>query len=289
MRAIEDHGGRVLTNRLITGLVLEGDRCVGVETEDGETFMARTAVVSSIHVKSLVEMAPAAVWGDEFLDGVDTFDEGMPSFASYYATTEPPRFLAGDGDTQTAVSAGYVPWPEDTIEFGRGIKEGRLHHEGSFLLFATPTLVDPSRAPEDHHTVKILSMAPYELSEGTWETYRDELAAQHFAVLQRCAPNITDDKVLARRAKSPVDIEHSNPHMWHGTIHGGDRGLANSGMLRPVPGWAQHRMPIAGLYQTGATTHPGGSITGGPGRNAAMVILDDLGVGFGSVIGSRST
>ena len=99
VRAIEDHGGRVLTNRLITGLVLEGDRCVGVETEDGETFMARTAVVSSIHVKSLVEMAPAAVWGDEFLDGVDTFDEGMPSFASYYATTEPPRFLAGDGDT----------------------------------------------------------------------------------------------------------------------------------------------------------------------------------------------
>ncbi len=286
VRAIEDHGGRVLTNRFITGLVLEGDRCVGVETEDGDTFIARTAVVSSIHVKSLVGMAPAAAWGDEFLEGVDTFDPGMPSFASYYATTEPPRFVAGDGETQTAVSAGYVPWPEDTIEFGRGIKEGRLHHEGAFLLFATPTLVDPSRAPQDHHTVKILSMAPYELTDGTWEECRDELAARHFSVLERCAPNLTDDKVLARRAKSPVDIERSNPHMWHGTIHGGDRGLANSGPLRPVPGWAQHRMPIAGLYQTGATTHPGGSITGGPGRNAAMVILDDLGVGFGSVIGS---
>jgi len=27
--------------------------------------------------------------------------------------------------------------------------------------------------------------------------------------------------------------------------------------MRPVPGWAAHRMPIPGLYQTGSTTHPG--------------------------------
>jgi phytoene dehydrogenase-like protein len=64
--------------------------------------------------------------------------------------------------------------------------------------------------------------------------------------------------------------------MWHGTFHGGDRSLAHSGSLRPAPGWAQHRMPIPGLYQTGGTTHPGGSVTGGPGRNAAIVMLTDL-------------
>jgi phytoene dehydrogenase-like protein len=65
--------------------------------------------------------------------------------------------------------------------------------------------------------------------------------------------------------------------MIHGTLHGGDRGIAQIGPNRPVPGWAQHRMPIAGLYQTGGTTHPGGSITGIPGRNAARVLLADLG------------
>jgi hypothetical protein len=37
-------------------------------------------------------------------------------------------------------------------------------------------------------------------------------------------------------------------------------------------------MPIPGLYQTGGTTHPGGSVTGGPGRNAAVVMLADLGL-----------
>jgi phytoene dehydrogenase-like protein len=45
----------------------------------------------------------------------------------------------------------------------------------------------------------------------------------------------------------------------------------------PIAGPRCFRLPIAGLYQTGATTHPGGSITGAPGRNAAIVLLHDLG------------
>jgi phytoene dehydrogenase-like protein len=240
--------------------------------------------VSSIHVKTLVEMAPSDSWGEEFLYGVDTYDEGLSSFASYYATTAAPRFPV-EGGAVDAVSAGPAPWAEDVIEFGRGLRQRRLHRPGTFLLFATPTIVDPSRAPEGHHTVKILSLAPYDAPEelGDWETGKDVLADEHLRILQQCAPNLTDETILARKAKSPVDIEASNPHMWRGTIHGGDRGLAYGGAQRPVPGWAQHRLPIPGLYQTGATTHPGGSITGGPGRNAAMVILDDLGTSIEEV------
>lgn len=286
VRAIEAAGGTVRTRTLVSSLIIENGRCVGVETGDGEQYRARRAVVSSIHVKRLVGMAPEEMWGEDFLYGVDTYDEGLSSFASYYATTEPPRFPVGGGETVEATSAGPAPWPEDTIEFGRGLRERRLHRPGTFLLFATPSIADPSRAPEGHHTFKILSMAPYEAPEdlGDWEMGKDRLAAEHLRVAQECAPNLTDDKILAKKAKSPVDIEATNPHMWRGTIHGGDRGLAYGGAQRPVPGWAQHRMPIPGLYQTGATTHPGGSITGGPGRNAAVVILDDLGSSIDEVV-----
>jgi phytoene dehydrogenase-like protein len=282
---IEKHGGSIVTDSLVTSLMVEDGHCVGVETSDGETYRAKKAVVSSIHVKSLVEMAPAKLWGEDFLYGVDTFDEGLSSFASYYATTEPPRFPI-EGGTLQAVSAGTAPWAEDVIEFGRGLRERRIHRPGTFLLFATPSIVDPSRAPDGHHTVKILSMAPWEApSELTdWDSGKDVLAAEHLEALQRCAPNLTDDTIVARMAKSPEDIEAANPAMWRGTIHGGDRGLSYGGAQRPVPGWAQHRMPIPGLYQTGSTTHPGGSITGGPGRNAAMVILDDLGRSIDEVV-----
>jgi len=283
--AIEKRGGSVVTNTLVESLVIEDGKCVGVETRNGDQYRARLGVISTIHVKKLIGMAPSELWGEDFLYGVDTYDEGLSSFASYYATTEAPRFETEDGEVEV-VSAGPAPWAEDVIEFGRGLRERRLHRPGTFLLFATPSIIDSSRAPEGQHTVKILSLAPYEAPDdlGDWETGKDRLAEEHLKMLQACAPNLTDDKILARKAKSPVDIEASNPHMWRGTIHGGDRGLAYGGAQRPVPGWAQHRMPLPGLYQTGATTHPGGSITGGPGRNAATVILDDLGTTIEEIV-----
>jgi phytoene dehydrogenase-like protein len=282
--AFEDLGGRVECGRRVSGLELEGGRCVGVRTADGERFLARQAVVSTLHVKSLLDMAPASAWDEDFVYGVQTFDEGVPVFAIYLATTEAPTFASG----VSAVSAGCVGWPEDLIRAGRDAKEGRVITDGSWLLFATPTLVDPSRAPGGRHTVKILQPQPYaaEGSPSRWEEAKDEVVAASLRQLRRCAPNMTEDTILAVMAKTPLDIERINPHMWHGTIHGGDRGLAHGGSMRPVPGWAQHRMPIPGLYQTGATTHPGGSITGAPGRNAAIVMLEDLGKDPGDVMGA---
>jgi phytoene dehydrogenase-like protein len=97
---------------------------------------------------------------------------------------------------------------------------------------------------------------------------------------------LTDEKILATEIRSPLDLERINRHNWHGSCHGGDMSPAQSEALRPVPGYAQHRLPIPGLYQTGSTTHPGGSVTGGPGRNAAMVLLKDLGRDFYEVIRS---
>jgi phytoene dehydrogenase-like protein len=83
---------------------------------------------------------------------------------------------------------------------------------------------------------------------------------------------------------SPVDLEGLNPHNWHGSCHGGEMSQAQSGALRPVAGWAQHRMPIPGLYQTGSTTHPGASVSGAPGRNAATVMLQDFGTSIEEVV-----
>jgi phytoene dehydrogenase-like protein len=270
---LAEHGATILCNRRVTELVVENGRCGGVVTEDGERFLARRAVLSTVHVKQLVGMAPAEAWGEDFLDGVDSYDEGISILAQYYATTEAPELLA-PGGTQTAVSAGVVGWPEDVLQAGRDVREGKLLH-ARWLLVATPTLVDPSRAPEGRHTVKLLSMVPWH--DGDWDGLKDEVAAENLAALRRVAPNMTEETILAGLVKSPVDIERANAHMWHGTIHGGDRSLPNDGPRRPVPGWAQHRMPIRGLYQTGATTHPGGSVTGAPGRNAAIVLLEDLG------------
>jgi phytoene dehydrogenase-like protein len=55
-----------------------------------------------------------------------------------------------------------------------------------------------------------------------------------------------------------------------------------------MAGWSQYRMPIAGLYQTGACTYPGGSVTGAPGRNAAVVMLKDFGTSIEQVVSKKT-
>jgi phytoene dehydrogenase-like protein len=284
VEVIEQGGGEVLCDRRVVELVIAGGRCTGVVTEDGERHLASRAVLSTIHVKDLLEMAPADEWGADFRYAIDTYDEGISAFAAHYATTEPPRYPTRDGGAIECVSAGVAGWAADILRMGRDVREGRLVRDGAWLLFPTPTVADPSRAPAGHHTVKILGMQPYAPEETgaveppqTWDRLREEIAGVHLDHLRRAAPNLDDAAILGELIVSPVDLERSNPHMWHGTFHGGDRSLANSGSQRPAPGWAQHRMPIPGLYQTGGTTHPGGSVTGGPGRNAAVVMLSDLG------------
>jgi len=85
VRYLEDSGATVVCGKRVVELVVDGGRCSGVVTEDGERYLARRAVVSTIHVKQLVEMAPRGAWGEDFLYGIDTFDAGISSFAQYYA------------------------------------------------------------------------------------------------------------------------------------------------------------------------------------------------------------
>ena len=275
VRCIEEHGGTVQCGRRVVRLLVSGGRCRGVETEDGEWFTASEAVVSTIHVKHLLEMAPAAAWDEGFRYGVETFDVGVSAMAAYMAASAPPVFETPDGP-RSAVSAGLAGFPRDVIEYGRALRDGRYVEDPAWLLVATPTLADPSRAPEGHHTVKFLSAQSYGFPER-----KEAQADRQLARVRQVAPGFSFD---ARLVKAPEDIEAGNEHMIRGTFHGGARTYPQSGALRPAPGWASHRMPIPGLYQTGGTTHPGGSITGAPGRNAAVVLLQDLGHDLGEVV-----
>ncbi len=286
-RIIEAHGGCILTNKPVSRLILESGRCVGVETETGERFYARHAVVSTIHVKHLVNMAPSESWGDAFQYGVETFKAGKTMFVAHYATTEPPRF-AIDGGRLSVVAAGVAQTVERQLRATTEFSQGIVNADQPVLLVLTPSVEDSSRVPAGKHLVKVIGVQPYSLREGPekWDEIKQQVAANNLRELRRYAPNLTDDKILAAEIRSPLDLERYNRHNWHGSCHGGDLSPSQSDTLRPAPGYAQHRMPIPGLYQTGATTHPGGSVTGGPGRNAAMVVLKDLGRDVNEIIRS---
>lgn len=287
-RLIEDYGGEVLTGRRVVALRIENGRCGGVETDSGEAFTAKRAVLSSIHVKHLVEMAPPGAWGGDFCAGIETWRAGVSMFVAHYAAADPPRFSTVDGEL-TPLAAGVPVSVDRMLRIGYDFNRSAVALDDPPLLVLCPTVADPSRAPGGKHTLKVIGFQPYELPDGPdgWDEIRNHVADVNLAHLRRYAPNLTDETLLASTVKSPLDLERMNAHNWHGSCHGGDQDPAQSGVLRPVPGWAQHRMPISGLYQTGSTTHPGASVSGGPGRNAAWVMLSDLGYDLEAVIAGR--
>lgn len=288
VRLIEDHGGTVLTGKSVERLIVEGGRCTGVECADGSAYRAGKAVLSTVHIKHLVEMAPRDAWADDFVEGVETWQAGPTLFVQHYALKE-PMTLKGDGGDITPIACAMLSTPTRALRMGYDFARGVANVEEPVLLAVSPTVGDPSQAPPGQHTLKIIGMQPYELKEGPqhWDAIKQEVARANLEWLRRFAPNLTDDVVLAERIESPLDLERRNPHNWRGSCHGGAQNAAQSAALRPAAGWASHRMPIAGLYQTGSTTHPGGSISGGPGRNAAMVMLKDFGQTFDRALARR--
>lgn len=280
---IEAHGGAIRTGAWVKRLVMEGGRCSGVECADGTIYRGRKAVVSTIHVKDLLGMAPETAWPGDFREAIDSWQSGIAMFAAHYATQVPLTFEA-HGETITPSAVGIMPSVDRALQVGSDVARGRVNTDDPPLLVMCSTSADPSRAPFGHHTLKVVGFHPYDLPEGAsrWDAIKDGVAQANLRQLQRFAPGLTDSTILASHVKSPLDLERLNPHNWHGSCHGGAQIPAQAGGLRPAAGWAQHRMPIPGLYQTGATTHPGGSVSGGPGRNAAMVLLSDLGIPFPS-------
>jgi phytoene dehydrogenase-like protein len=289
-RLITEHGGKVLTDKSVTGLILEEGECRGVVTTDGGRYRAKKAVLSTIHIKHLMPMADTTSWGDDFVESVETWQAGTGMFAAHYAATEPLWVNGRDG--RFAPSAvGIMPSVDHALRVGYDMTRGVAQMDEPPLLVIVTSVADKGRAPEGHHTLKVVGFHPYALREGPehWDVIRDDVARANLEHLRCYFPDMTDDKLLASYVESPLDLERRNPHNWHGSCHGGAQIPAQAAGLRPAPGWASHRMPIKGLYQTGATTHPGGSVSGAPGRNAAIVMLQDLGSSLEAAIGKAET
>ncbi len=278
-RVIEGHGGVIVTGARVTALVLERGRCAGVETAAGERYLAARAVLSTIHVRHLAAMAPEQAWGPEFLAAARAWRPGIAMFVTHYATSRPPGFPAG-GRIIHPVAAGTPQSAARMLRLATDFFAGRIADGDPVLLVLCPTVADPSRAPDGQHTLKVVGFQPYELPGGqaAWDDRKDEVAAANLAQLRRYAPGLTDDVIIGSSVHSPLDLERTNPHNWHGSCHGGETGTA---------GRAAYRLPIPGLYQTGATTYPGGSVSGAPGRNAAAVMLSDLGSSLAAAVAGR--
>jgi phytoene dehydrogenase-like protein len=284
-KCIEAHNGVILANKAVSKLIIENGKCAGVECADGSSYRADKAVLSTLHVKHLVGMAPHDLWPQDFLYGVDTWEGEISEVVTHYAIKEPPKYPVKGGTLSPAESA-ILASSERLLRFAYEDQAGISSIDDPPISIFCSTVADPTRAPAGMHTLKILGFHPYNLKEGPehWDVKKKEVSDAQWNYFRKFAPNMTNDKILGSFVMSPLDLERKNPSMWHGSIHGGSSDPSQTGAMRPMAGWAQYRMPIPNLYQTGSCTYPGGSVTGAPGRNAAMVMLKDFGTSIEEVV-----
>ncbi|HEY7599473.1 MAG TPA: NAD(P)/FAD-dependent oxidoreductase, partial [Candidatus Limnocylindrales bacterium] len=136
-----------------------------------------------------------------------------------------------------------------------------------------PSVIDPSVAPVGKHVMAcFVQYAPYQLGPalGTWDDQREAFGDTVQAAIREYAPDI-DECVLHRQVLTPLDIERTFG-LSEGNIFQGELLLEQLFANRPVPG-AGYQTPVRGLWLCGSSVHPGGAISGAPGRNAAREVL----------------
>ena len=287
-RTVTEHGGEILTSKPVVRIGTEGGRATRIHTADGGEYVASKAVVSTIHVKHLPAIVGEESLPEAYRAGLARWKPNLTMFVTHYALSEAPRFDTSDGP-QPSVTMGALESLGAYQSMLGGFRAGTIELDQPIFLALTPTVIDPSRAPAGGHTFKVISFLPYELAGGPegWDAVKTDVSNALFDRLARYSPNLSRRIVLGERVESPLDLERRNPANWRGSCHGGANSPDQSGWYRPVEGWSSYRTPIAGLYQNGACTHPGGSVSGLPGRNCARVLLEDLGSSLDEAISRR--
>ncbi len=147
-----------------------------------------------------------------------------------------------------------------------------------------PSTVDDTLAPAGLHVASLFCqhVAPALEATSAVERYpagwaddraRDDVADRVVETVNRFAPNFAAS-VIARQVHTPLDLERKFG-LVGGDIFHGALALDQLFSARPVLGHADYRTPIEGLYLCGSGAHPGGGVTGLPGRNAAREMWRD--------------
>jgi phytoene dehydrogenase-like protein len=268
---IEDHGGRVVVSAPVTAVSVEGDRAVGVTTADGRGYAARRAVVSSAHLAALPDLLGEQA-SDDLHRAAKCWRPGLALFAVHLALRADVRYPTRDGLITSA--AGGLGSPEGLRRQIDACLTGETNLDDPWLLLVSSTVVDPDRAPGG--VLKLLTVAPSRPPGAeTWDDRATEAYANRLVDIAAAAVDgVSDADILAVLPESPTGLARRNQHNVGGSCHGGE--FLCDGEV--VPGWRSYRTEIPGLYLTGSTAHPGGSVSGRPGRNAARVVLEDLGM-----------
>jgi beta-carotene ketolase (CrtO type) len=280
-------GGKILCDQNVEKVLLDGDRVAGVRVAGGTEYRATKGVISNIDAQRLFLhlMDPAEVNAadPELRERLERriINNNETILKVDLAMAEPLRFEHHHHRDEYLIGSILIADSVRHVEIAHADPAlGRIPDADPSLYVVQPTVLDPTMAPAGKHTVWIEFFAPYQIAglEGTglygtgWtDELKHKVADRIVDKLAEYAPNVKT-ATLARRVESPAELGERLGAL-KGNYYHLDMTLEQMVFFRPLPEIANYKTPIEGLFLTGAGTHPGGSISGMPGRNCARAFL----------------
>ncbi|GBC68783.1 Diapolycopene oxygenase [archaeon HR01] len=273
-RYLQEHGGVIMTGSEVARIAVRDGRAVGVVLSGGGQIEVRRGVLSSVEPKTLfLKMVGEEHLDSSFVQKVRRFKFSTVSQVMIHAALDDwIPYTSGD-----VRRAGIVQIGETVESVSRAYNlciNGQLPDE-PFMTVDNTTLYDSSRAPHGKHTLWDFVRTPAKLKHDSWEDVKESFADRCMDVLERYAPGFRRT-ILKRVVLTPVDLENMNSNIVNADPGVGKASLDQSLSMRPFPGYSNYRTPVKGLYMCGAYTHPGGGVSGIPGRNAALEAIEDV-------------
>jgi phytoene dehydrogenase-like protein len=270
-------GVNIETDAPVARVIVEHGKACGVELEDGRVLKAR-AIAGNVHPQTLL----MKMLGDRFLDEeqrrrLQHYRSHSATFRMNVALSELPRFDALPRSDNESLSAAVELCP--SLDYMRRAFSDAQQHGWSrecIVSMYIPSTQDDTLAPPGCHVASLFCQHfRRHLPDGRdWDTVKQQVAD---GIIGQVAAHSSNFRraIVGMQIKSPLEIERDlgmvGGDIFHGALHP-DQLYA----LRPAAGMAGYRMPVKGLYLCGSGAHPGGGVTGLPGRNAAREILREM-------------
>ena len=271
---ITEKGGEIRTGADVEAVVVEGGKATGVRIASGETIKAGRGVICSVTPTQLYErlLGKDAPAGD--VAATKAYRYGKGNFQIHYALDRPPAWRKKELGEVALLH--LTPGLDGVSKASNEAVRGMLP-EVPTICIGQPHALDPSRCPPGKAILWLqLPEAPRHIkgdaagklkapADGRWTEDLREAYADRVEDILASHVDAFSATVLGRRAYSPADLEAMNINLVGGDPYGGSSTIDQSFLWRPFKTSRNHETAIKGLYNIGASTHPGAGLGGGSG------------------------
>ena len=274
--ALQSYGGEIRTNAEVDQVIVRDGVATGVALAGGEEISA-PIIVSNLDVRrTFLNICDEADLDPRFVERVRNFHIRGSSGKLNIALDGVPTFPALPKNSQLMFSDMHFIDSLERIERAYDDWKNKTWSKDPYVDMLIPTLTDPTMAPPGKHFMScFVQYCPPELDSGEWTDADRDAFGQ--TVIDQIAEYSPDFKSLILHAeiRTPRELENE-VGLTEGNIFQGELTMDQLLFNRPIPGYAQYRAPIRGMYMCSSSTHPGGGVMAAPGANAAREILADL-------------